>query len=322
MGSPDSLRRLAAPAAVLAFAIGSLFAASSEGKQAEGHAFTGEPLHAAPLSDAVRASREAELALAREKLASHPEDASAIIWVGRRTAYLGRYREAVEIYGGGLELHPDEPRLYRHRGHRYITLRRLDAAIADLERAAELVAGTEDRIEPDGLPNARNIPTSTLHSNIWYHLGLAYYLKGDFENAARCYAACMKVSNNPDMLCATTHWFYMTLRRLGQHEKAEALLEPIHEEMEILENGAYHELLLMYKGQRSFEELERKAFSSDNGIDLATLGYALGAWEWVHARTRSALEIFRRVVKGEQWAAFGHLAAEAELSRFRGRNAG
>ena len=39
------------------------------------------------------------------------------------------------------------------------------------------------KIEPDGQPNARNIPTSTLNSNIYYHLGLAQYLKGEFEAA-------------------------------------------------------------------------------------------------------------------------------------------
>jgi len=108
-------------------------------------------------------------------------------------------------------------------GLRHITLRELDRAIDDLQRAAELVAGRPDEVEPDGLPNARDIPTSTLQSNVWYHLGLAYYLKGNFEQALRCYRECMRVSNNPDMMCATSHWLYMTLHRLGREEEAAAV---------------------------------------------------------------------------------------------------
>ena len=53
----------------------------------------------------------------------NPKDADALIWYGRRTAYLGRYREAVEIYSKGIEEHPEDVRFYRHRGHRLISLR-------------------------------------------------------------------------------------------------------------------------------------------------------------------------------------------------------
>ena len=80
---------------------------------------------------------------------------------------------------------PNEPRLYRHRGHRYITIRKFDLAIADLRKASQLIAGKPDEIEPDGAPNKAGIPRSTLQSNIWYHLGLAQYLAGDFERGAR-----------------------------------------------------------------------------------------------------------------------------------------
>ena len=68
-------------------------------------------------------------------------------------------------------------------------MRELDKAVADLERADALVAGTPDQIEPDGQPNPRNIPLTTLQSNIRYHLALAYYLQGNFAKAAPCLAA-------------------------------------------------------------------------------------------------------------------------------------
>lgn len=265
----------------------------------------------------VKADREAKLAEARAAVERSPEDADALIWLGRRTAYLGRYREAIEIFSRGIEKHPDDARFYRHRGHRYITVRDLDRAIADLETAARLIKGQPDQIEPDGLPNARNIPTSTLQSNIWYHLGLARYLKGDFEGALAAYREDLKVSANPDMLSATTHWLYMTLRRLGRDEEARQVLEPIHAGMDIIENQAYHRLLLMYKGELSPEEL-RSGASGD--LDPPTLGYGLGNWHLYNGRRDEAVRTFREVLAGGNWAAFGYIAAEADLKRLGERS--
>jgi tetratricopeptide (TPR) repeat protein len=274
----------------------------------------GEPLHATAMPDDVRSGHEANLAAARAAYDEDPESEEAIIWLGRRTAYLGRYREAVEIFDRGLETHPTSHNLLRHRGHRHVTLRQLDLAIADLERAAALIDGLPDEIEPDGLPNVRNEPRSTSHSNIWYHLGLAYYLTGDLDNAARCYRACLAFSTNPDMLCATSHWLYMTLRRLGREDEAAELLQSIDAQMDVIENHDYHELLLMYKGERKPEALADRAFG-DEGVAMATLGYGVANWYLYNDRTAEGRERLRRIVAGEAWAAFGHIAAEADLAR-------
>ena len=151
----------------------------------------GKPLVSAPPTGETKARLEADLAKAQAEYDRDPSSADAAIWLGRRLAYLGRFRDAIDAYAKGIARHSDEPRLYRHRGHRYITIRRFDRAIADLSKAAQLVANTPDEIEPDGAPNAKGIPRSTLQSNIWYHLGLAYYLKGDFDRrSTRIDRAC------------------------------------------------------------------------------------------------------------------------------------
>ncbi|UCF21689.1 MAG: hypothetical protein JSU87_12240 [Gemmatimonadota bacterium] len=274
----------------------------------------GEPLYAPPLAPDVREDHEAKLAQARADYEADSSNADAIIWLGRRTAYLGGYREAIDIYTAGLEKHPSDPRLYRHRGHRYITVRQFDDAIADLEHAAQLIAGEEDRIEPDGLPNALNIPTSTLHFNIWYHLGLARYLKGELEGALSAYRRCMEVSANPDMLVATSHWLYMTLRRLGLEDEAAAVLEPITAGMKVIENQGYHRLLLMYAGELGEEELLGEAVAA-GALENATVSYGIANWHGYNGRMKQAEEILRDVLKGTQWAAFGYIAAEADLAR-------
>ncbi len=276
----------------------------------------GDTLVAPTLSDSLRAARERQLA---EAQAGYERDstADALVWVGRRTAYLGRYRDAVDVFTAGITRFPEDARFYRHRGHRYLTLRRLDLAVQDLERAAQLIAGRPDGVEPDGLPNARNTPTSTLQSNIWYHLGLAYYLQGDFANALRAYRECLEVSKNPDMLAATSNWLYLTLRRLNRTTDAARALAPIRRDMDIIENGSYHRLLLMYQGDLPSDSVLRLSPAGEPSLEDVTTAYGVGAWHLVNGRRADAERIFRAVVGARgQWAAFGYLAAEAELARW------
>lgn len=283
--------------------------------QPEAHTPDGKPLFPMQLTPERRAKLEADLAVALEAKAAAPNRVENWIWLGRRLAYLGRYRDAIAVYTTALEHWPDSYRLYRHRGHRWITVREFERAIVDLERATELIATRPDSIEPDGAPNPHGIPRSTTHSNIWYHLGLAYYLKGDFERARRCYTSCLEFCTNDDMLCATTDWLYMTLRRLGRDEEAARTLEVVHPDMEILENTSYHRRLLMYIGELEPEELLAADGASD--LDLATQGYGVGNWYLVHGDTTRAKEILTRVVQGAYWPAFGFIAAEADLARMR-----
>jgi tetratricopeptide (TPR) repeat protein len=271
----------------------------------------GQPLFAPELTAENRARLEADLAAAKANYEKNPNSADALIWLGRRLAYLGRYREAIDWYSQGIRQHPRDARFLRHRGHRFLTLRQLDRAVADLEAAARLIAGRPDEIEPDGQPNARNLPTSTLQSNVWYHLGLAYYLRGDFPRARRAYANCLRVSKNNDMLVATSYWYYLTLRRLGRDAGAAKLLVPIHKDMDIIENVAYHKLLLLFTGELAADDL----LAAEGELDRATFGYGVGAWHLVNGRQEPATARFRHVIQGKLWPAFGHLAAEAELAR-------
>jgi tetratricopeptide (TPR) repeat protein len=287
-----------------------------EGAQAI--SFLGEPLHPPELSQGARASRTRELEAAMGALEEDPEDADALIWAGRRYAYLGEYRQAIQIFSLGMDFHPGDARFYRHRGHRYITVRELDNAIADFRRAAKLVEGLPDEMEPDGQPNPLGIPTSTLHFNIWYHLGLAHYLKGEMEDAAEAYRRCMEVSEHPDSKVATAHWWYMTLRRLDRTRDGEELMASLDLEAlapDIIESGAYLDLLRLYASPP--EESQEAVLQLDPGtLEGATFGYGVGNFHLYNGRPDRAREIFQRIVGArDQWASFGYIAAEADLAR-------
>ncbi|HXE75183.1 MAG TPA: tetratricopeptide repeat protein [Candidatus Xenobia bacterium] len=281
-------------------------------QEPEATSLLGKPLYAPAISAESRPKLEENLARARAEYEKNPDDADAIIWLGRRTAYLGRYRDAIAIFSEGIAKHPNDARMYRHRGHRYLTVRELDNAIADLKKAAELVAGKPDEVEPDGQPNPKNIPRSTLQSNIWYHLGLTYYLKGDFAHAREAFDNCLMLSDNDDMVVASSYWLYLSWRRLGERNEALFVLQPISEKMNILENSAYHRLLLFFKGARTADAV---LASAESDLDRATLGYGVGAYYLVNGQPDKARTLFEQIVAGPLWPAFGHLAAEAELAR-------
>ena len=270
----------------------------------------------APLVSAEAATQmERQLAEARAAYKAHPNDPDKIIWLGRRLAYPGRFKEAIDVFSEGIRKFPNDPRFYRHRGHRYITLRRPDLAIKDFQRAASLVKGKPDEVEPDGQPNARNIPTSTLQFNIWYHLGLAYYLTGDYQKALASYRECLKVSKNPDALVATIHWQYMTLRRLNRTSEANGLLNAVGTGLEIIENDGYYQLLLMYKGLVSLEWLLEQVSKQPAGAGSHSVLYGIGSWYLYNGHRGEAMTIFKRILSTDQWTSFGFIAAEVDSER-------
>jgi tetratricopeptide (TPR) repeat protein len=274
----------------------------------------GEALYRSPLPAGVRVELEGRLAEAQAAADAHPDDPDALLRLGRSLADLQRYREAVGVFGRGAARFPEDPRFLRHRGHRFITIRRFDRAIADLEKAARLIQDRPDEPEPSALPGAE--PVNTLHGTIWYHLGVARYLSGDFAGAAEAFRESLARAREPDPRVASSQWLYMSLRRLGREEsdaEARRLLDPITNDLAVLENRPYHWLLLMEKGEMPPESL--LGFVGQDDLDPSTLGYGVGAWYLAAGKRDEAVRLFRLVLSRGQWMAFGHIAAEAELKR-------
>jgi len=276
--------------------------------------FLDDSLITLPLSDSTRVRYEQQLAEAKAAYDRAPTDVDSIIWYARRLGYLGQFREAIEVYTGGIALHPDNPWLYRHRGHRFISVREVDHAIEDLERTAILIQGKPDEVEPDGQPNARNQPIGTLHSNIYYHLGLAYYLKGEYARAVELYRKELAEAQNDDRRVSTAHWLYMSLRRMGQEPEAAAAVAPFTRDMNVIENQTYHRLVLMYKGELPPDSVLVVPASGEMSVTDATAAYGVGNWHVYNGRRDEGVAIFRRILAGGQWAAFGYIAAESDVA--------
>jgi dipeptidyl aminopeptidase/acylaminoacyl peptidase len=289
-------------------------------RKPEAMSLLGKPLYPAAAPADRKKVLEDDLAKATSEFVKNPDSDDAILRLGLRTADLGRYREAIDIYSRGISRHPDDARLLRYRGHRYITVREFDKAIADLARAAGLIKGKPDIPDTSGavstaVPGASSKPANTLRFSVWYHLGLARFLKGDFQGALQAYREClMAAKGNDESLVAVSDWLYMTLRRLGRKDEAAKALDAVRPDMKISEDMAYLNRLLMYKGIYAPEDLLRTGGSD---VDLATYGFGVGNFYLMNGEKDKARAIFEQVMKGPAWQAFGYIAAEAELARMK-----
>ena len=280
----------------------------------------GDTLYAPALPEATQQKYDSAFQVAQRNYQRDSAQLDHVIWLGRRLGYLGRYQEANRVFTKGIKRFPESAELYRHRGHRYITLRQFDRAASDLERSATLLKDQPLKIEPNGipLPLPANDRPSSLQFNVYYHLGLAHYLNGNYGAAAQAYERTLTYAESDDDLVAVADWLYMTYRRLGEDEVAERTLAEIREDMNVRENEGYFERLLMYSGYVDPDSLLRASRrDGSSSLSAATVGYGVGNYWLSEGDTTQGQQILEDVIDGQYWAAFGYIAAEADLARQR-----
>ena len=263
------------------------------------------------------AQRTADLKDAQATRDRNPASEEAWIWVGRRQAYLGQYDEAIATYTEALERFPESPRLLRHRGHRQITMRRNEPAIADLTMAWAVARDRPDEVEEDGMPNAAGIPRSTLHTNILYHLALALYLEGREKEAEAAWSACLACSPNDDMRVASGWWLLLMRTRLGDTRGQAEIFQMVSPQMDIIENHVYHQLLLEAK-RGALGDSTAPEDHLDPGVSSATLDAGRALWLIAQGDSDEGIERCQALIDSNgSTAAFGCIACEAELARQR-----
>lgn len=252
---------------------------------------------------------------AKKDFDNDPDNVDRLIWYGRKLAYAGDYRAAIEVFSKGIEKYPDESRFYRHRGHRYITIREFDRAIVDLEKAVKLIEGKEDSVEPDGAPNPANIPIYTRHSTIWYHLGLAQYFKHNWQKAYQAFQVGKDLKVNSDMEVSFSHWIYMTLSRMGRTDEANQSVSDIPDDITVYESEPYLKLISLYKKRVLIDELLEKELTVESSSAFL---YGIANWYLYNGETEKAYALLEEIAQfneatGYGWGAFGFIGAEVDL---------
>ena len=89
--------------------------------------------------------------------------------------------------------------------------------------------------------------------------------------------------------------------------QARRSLEPIHEGLDLIENQDYHRLLLLAKGAIGPDAIGTRP--------SPTLDYGLARWHIDGGRRAEGMDLLREIVRPGPGAAFGAIAAEADLGR-------
>jgi tetratricopeptide (TPR) repeat protein len=232
------------------------------------------------------------VARAERALAADPRNIQRFIDLGIAQAGARQMQEAVRTFTRALEVEPNNPVLYRWRGHRNISVRNYAQAMADLTRGYAL---------------------DSLNYGILYHLGVLRFINGDYNAAADAFRRAQPRAPDAGELSGSVDWLWMSLMRAGRTAEASAMLAKRLDSLPV--NNAYARRLKLYRGELTPETFFTPADTSD--VDVATLSFGLGNWYLVRGNQARAREMFERSVKSGGWPGFAFMASEADLARMR-----
>ena len=232
------------------------------------------------------------IARAQTALDADPQNVQRIIALGVAQSGARQFREAIVTFTRGLAIAPNDPLLYRWRGHRYISVREFDKAQSDLARGYQL---------------------DSTNYGILFHSGVLRFIKGDFSGAAAMFTKAQPRAPDGGELAGSTDWLWMSLSRAGRTAQAKAMLARKPDTLPTTPGYAYVSRVKLYRGELTPETLFAPADTAD--VQMATLNYGLGNWYLVRGDTTKAKAAFQRAVASGGWPGFGFIVSEAELSR-------
>jgi tetratricopeptide (TPR) repeat protein len=234
------------------------------------------------------------IARAQRAVDADPRSVPKLIALGIAQSGARQMQEAVRTFTRALAIEPNNPILYRWRGHRNLSVRNFDQAMADFTRGYGM--------------------DSTVYG-ILYHLGVLRFVRGDFNAAADAFRRAQPLAPDAGELAGSTDWRWMSLMRAGRASEAAAMLARRPDSLAT--TVAYARRLKLYRGEIGPDEVLTPGDTGD--VDVATLAYGLGNWYLVRGDTARARAAFERSVASGGWPAFGFIAAEAEMARMRRR---
>lgn len=232
------------------------------------------------------------VARAMDSLARDPSNVQKIIALGVAQSGARQFREAIETFTRGLAIAPNDPMLYRWRGHRYLSVREWDRSLADLQKGYAL---------------------DSTNYGILYHLGIVRFARGEFDEAARIFAMALPRAPNAGEQGGSVDWLWMSLMRAGRAAEAQALLDRKPDTQP--NTNAYAARIRLYRGEIGPDQLITPADSAD--VQASTLNYGLGNWYLVRGDTANARAAFDRSIKAGGWPGFGFILSEIELRRLK-----
>ena len=222
------------------------------------------------------------ISAAISKLSGTSPSAAEYLALSKAEAGRRQYQEAVKTDTEALAASPGNADLLLERGHRELGLREFAAAQKDLEHAV-----TADPTKLDS----------------HYHLGLAFYFQGRFDDAAFHFRHARDLAKSDDSLIDCSNWLYVALRRAGKQNEASEVLTRITPAVHNTEPhlAFYLSLLRFYQGQRTEQQiLPAKPAPGDSEAELSynTIHYGVGNWHLYNGDKPAASAYFEKVWPG------------------------
>jgi len=256
--------------------------------------------------------RLGRLQRARDIAQGKPEDANAQINLVRRTAQMGRLREAIGLSTKALERHNFDPRLYRLRGELLLQTRRIDYAIRDLQAAGRLTISDSTTVEFLDVPGIGLVGIGLRFSTL-LTLGQAFYAAGRFREAALTFEQTVSAVRNVDEAAQAAVWLSLTYQRQRRWPEAMAVAAAWKADAPVVLRDAEHHLLMAWQGLVSADSLAASGAGYPSAESLHHL--AAGVIQLVGGATDEAAALFRLVLRLGAWTDMAYLAAESELAR-------
>ncbi len=277
---------------------------------AEAVSFSGKPLYTRKPDSVVSRKSDSLLSILKGKASLSEDD---YVEVGRLLVTQNKYRDAIANYTEGISKFPESFKLYRYRGHRYINLRQLDDAIADLDKARDLMASQPEAMEIGG----DGKPTATTQHQVWYHIGVYHFLKRDYADCAAAFEKALEATKEPNNIAGANDWLYNAYQRMGEKTKAENVLTPFTLDYPIEDkNYAYFRRLLLYKKLITPEELIDPAMEPTTmSVGDMTKLYGLANFLAYNGNADQANELYKKVLLTDQWLGFAYAGAELDVKQ-------
>jgi tetratricopeptide (TPR) repeat protein len=281
---------------------------ATQAPEPEAISFSGKPLFATPADTAALAKADSAILAIKAKGELMEDD---FVEIGKQLVGTNRYKLALNTYTDGLAKYPDSYKLLRLRGHRYITLRQLAKSMDDLARAEELIRTQPDVMEY-GLDGK---PTATYRHQIWYHIGVDNYLNMDYAQAAAAFEKAVATGGNDlKNIVGASDWLYNCYMRLGQKEKAEAVIKTITPDMDTDRELAYFKRIMLYKGVITPEQLIDVGMPPEKmTVQEITKLYGLANWYAYKGDKDKARVLYSTVLKSNAWPGFAYAASEKDI---------
>ena len=234
------------------------------------------------------------VARAEQALAADPRNVDKILALGIAQSVARDFHKAIQTFTRGMKIAPNNPLLYRQRGHRYISIGAFDRALADLTRGNTL---------------------DTTNYDILYHLGVAHFERGEFNKAASAFARAQRWAPNDNELAGASDWLWMSLARANRPADAKNALLMITDALKITSATAYWQRLKLYRGLITPDQVLTP--SDTAAVQVATLSFGVGNWYLARGDTANAKIWFKKAVDSRGWPGFAFFASETELRKLK-----